>query len=78
MTLADRVAVMRDGIIQQLGTPEQIYNNPDNLFVAGFIGSPAMNLLEGSVRNGKFVSANGVPLVSVNTGNKLKTPARTP
>jgi multiple sugar transport system ATP-binding protein len=45
MTLAHRVAVMHDGVIQQLGRPEDIYNDPANLFVAGFIGSPAMNLL---------------------------------
>ncbi|MEL7182618.1 MAG: ATP-binding cassette domain-containing protein, partial [Pseudomonadota bacterium] len=43
MTLADRVAVMKHGVIQQLGTPDEIYNDPANLFVAGFIGSPAMN-----------------------------------
>lgn len=46
MTLAHRVAVMNDGIIQQLGRPEDIYNNPANVFVASFIGSPAMNLLK--------------------------------
>ena len=45
MTLAHRVAVMSDGVIQQLGRPEDIYNDPANAFVAGFIGSPAMNLL---------------------------------
>lgn len=46
MTLAHRVAVMNDGVIQQLGRPEDIYNDPANVFVAGFIGSPAMNLLK--------------------------------
>ena len=55
MTLADRVAVMDNGIISQLDTPERIYNDPDNLFVAGFIGSPSMNLLEGSMEEGKFL-----------------------
>ena len=55
MTLADRVAVMDNGIISQLDTPERIYNDPDNLFVAGFIGSPSMNLLEGSMEDGKFI-----------------------
>ena len=55
MTLADRVAVMDNGIISQLDTPERIYNDPENLFVAGFIGSPSMNLLEGSVEEGKFI-----------------------
>ena len=54
MTLADRVAVMNHGRIQQLGTPEEIYDEPRNLFVAGFIGSPAMNLVEGAAQNGRF------------------------
>ena len=47
MTLADRIAVMKGGVIQQLDTPQAIYNRPVNLFVAGFIGSPGMNFLEG-------------------------------
>jgi multiple sugar transport system ATP-binding protein len=67
MSLADRVAVMKDGVIQQLGTPDDIYNNPANMFVAGFIGSPAMNLITGSVRDGMFVSAGGTRLVAVDS-----------
>lgn len=54
MTLADRVAVMDQGIIAQLDTPENIYNDPANLFVAGFIGSPAMNLISGALQEGRF------------------------
>ena len=49
MTLADRIAIMRDGVIQQLDTPHNIYNLPQNLFVAGFIGSPSMNFLKGEL-----------------------------
>lgn len=49
MTLADRIAVMNDGLIMQVGRPLEVYNNPDNLFVAGFIGSPAMNFLNVSL-----------------------------
>ena len=45
MTLADRIAVMKDGIVQQFGTPQEIYDNPANQFVAGFMGSPAMNFI---------------------------------
>jgi multiple sugar transport system ATP-binding protein len=45
MTLANRVAIMKDGVILQLAPPEEIYNNPVNAYVAGFIGSPAMNLI---------------------------------
>ncbi len=47
MTMADRIVVMRDGIVEQTGTPLQLYDHPVNTFVAGFIGSPAMNLIEG-------------------------------
>jgi multiple sugar transport system ATP-binding protein len=54
MTLADRVVVMSKAEIQQVGTPEAIYNHPTNLFVAGFIGSPAMNLVHGRVQQGIF------------------------
>ena len=46
MTMGDRVAVLKDGLLQQVGTPRELYDHPQNLFVAGFIGSPAMNLLE--------------------------------
>ncbi|AKU20237.1 ABC transporter ATP-binding protein [Massilia sp. NR 4-1] len=53
MTLGDRIAVMRDGVVQQFGSPQQIYDQPDNLYVAGFIGSPSMNFLRGQlVRHG--------------------------
>jgi multiple sugar transport system ATP-binding protein len=52
MTLGDRLAVMRDGVLQQVGTPDELYNRPCNVFVAGFIGSPAMNFLAGEVANG--------------------------
>src|SRR5690625_519676 len=52
MTMATRLVVMKDGIIQQVGTPKDIYDNPENVFVGGFIGSPAMNFLQGSLTNG--------------------------
>ncbi|MDJ0639889.1 MAG: sn-glycerol-3-phosphate ABC transporter ATP-binding protein UgpC [Paracoccaceae bacterium] len=72
MTLADRVAVMKHGVIQQLGTPDEIYNDPANLFVAGFIGSPAMNLINGSVRNGMFVTTGGTQLVKLDAADRAK------
>jgi multiple sugar transport system ATP-binding protein len=53
MTLGDRVAVMRAGLLQQVDTPRELYNNPRNLFVAGFIGSPAMNFFAAHVADGK-------------------------
>ena len=54
MTLADRIAVMDEGVVQQLAAPKNIYNDPANLFVAGFIGSPTMNLIRGELKDGHF------------------------
>jgi multiple sugar transport system ATP-binding protein len=54
MTLGDRVAVMRAGVIQQVGTPEELYERPRNLFVAGFIGSPAMNFLPATLEDSRL------------------------
>ena len=56
MTLADRVVVMRAGQVQQVGTPTQIYDCPANTFVAGFIGNPAMNLMDGRMEAGVFIA----------------------
>jgi multiple sugar transport system ATP-binding protein len=61
MTLADRVVVMEKGIVQQVGSPTEIYDRPANSFVASFIGSPAMNLIEGHLQNGRF-TAPGVEI----------------
>ncbi|MEM6759712.1 MAG: ABC transporter ATP-binding protein [Pseudomonadota bacterium] len=58
MTLADRVVVMKQGKIQQVGTPTEIYDRPANTFVAGFIGSPAMNLMDGTMSGGTFTGTN--------------------
>jgi multiple sugar transport system ATP-binding protein len=58
MTLADRVVVMSRGEVQQVGTPLDIYDRPANTFVAGFIGSPAMNLMQGTLRGGVFEAAH--------------------
>ncbi len=58
MTMADRIVVMHDGVIEQIGAPLDLYDRPDNLFVAGFIGSPAMNMVRGRVRaDGRTVFA---------------------
>jgi multiple sugar transport system ATP-binding protein len=59
MTLAHRVALLEKGVLQQLDTPGNIYNTPANLFVAGFIGSPPMNFLEGALNDGKFSGPAG-------------------
>jgi multiple sugar transport system ATP-binding protein len=71
MTLADRIAIMKNGIIQQLDTPHIVYNHPVNLFVAGFIGSPTMNFLNGKVDGATFAMENlTVPL----SGYKFENP----
>jgi len=59
MTMADKIVVMELGHIRQAGPPLELYDRPANLFVAGFIGSPAMNLLEGHIAHGAFISADG-------------------
>jgi multiple sugar transport system ATP-binding protein len=64
MTMADRIVVMHDGVIEQIGTPLELYDRPANLFVAGFIGSPAMNMIKGKIEGGNFVADDGtrIPL----------------
>ncbi|RGC67195.1 Trehalose import ATP-binding protein SugC [Micromonospora sp. MW-13] len=63
MTLGDRVVIMRGGAVQQVGPPQELYDHPRNLFVAGFIGSPSMNFLHAAVQDGKLRTAVGdVPI----------------
>ncbi|MGA2129176.1 MAG: sn-glycerol-3-phosphate ABC transporter ATP-binding protein UgpC [Xanthobacteraceae bacterium] len=74
MTMADKIVVMHDGIVEQIGAPLDLYDRPDNLFVAGFIGSPAMNCLKGALRvNGRaeFEGAEGLrlPVAAAPTGS---------
>jgi len=69
MTLADRVVVMNKGLVKQVGSPTEIYDTPANTFVAGFIGSPAMNLIEGVVSDGTFRAEHvEIPKVAVRDG----------
>ncbi|MGI2328101.1 ABC transporter ATP-binding protein [Planococcus sp. YIM B11945] len=58
MTMATRLVVMKDGLIQQVGTPKEVYDLPDNMFVASFIGSPAMNFFQGKLIDNYFVMGN--------------------
>jgi multiple sugar transport system ATP-binding protein len=60
MTLADRICVLRDGLVEQVGTPTELYERPNSLFVAGFIGSPKMNFLDG-----EFARAHGCATLGV-------------
>ncbi|MDG6895283.1 ABC transporter ATP-binding protein [Volucribacter amazonae] len=62
MTMADRIVVMKAGIVQQIGTPREIYNHPNNLFVAGFIGAPTMNFIRGTIEDNYFVVNKDVTL----------------
>jgi multiple sugar transport system ATP-binding protein len=75
MTMADRIAVMNEGRIEQLGEPLELYDRPANLFVAQFIGSPAMNVLEGEFRNGAVEALGSrwpVPGVRAVPGQRVK------
>jgi len=68
MTLGDRVAVMRKGVLQQVGSPQELYDTPANLFVAGFIGSPAMNFMPAEVDGGKVK----LPMVEVDLSGEAR------
>ncbi|QED46925.1 ABC transporter ATP-binding protein [Cytobacillus dafuensis] len=58
MTMATRIVVMKDGLIQQVGSPKEVYDNPENIFVGGFIGSPAMNFITGNLEDSGFKVGN--------------------
>ena len=67
MSISDLIVVMRDGVLQQIGAPQEVYNNPENLFVASFLGTPAVNVFDATVRAGELyigtervMSANGI------------------
>jgi ABC-type sugar transport system ATPase subunit len=72
MTLADRIVVMERGVVQQIGSPDTLYRNPENLFVASFVGSPAMNLLDVVLQNGTFTVGDQ----RINTGIGVSGPAK--
>lgn len=68
MTMADRIVVMKDGVVQQIGTPQEIYTNPNNMFVAGFIGNPQMNFIDVTVKeqNGNLYAVNRELKIALN------------
>jgi multiple sugar transport system ATP-binding protein len=72
MTMADQIVVMRDGVVEQRGRPLELYDHPANLFVAGFIGSPSMNFLPGTLRR-----ANGAAKVELEGGGTVPAPRDT-
>jgi multiple sugar transport system ATP-binding protein len=77
MTMGDRIVIMKDGLILQVGTPKEVYEHPNNIFVAGFIGSPAMNFTKAKVSDAHFIAGNmnieaSAKLKEVVAKNKLK------
>jgi len=76
LTMGDRVAVLKDGVLQQVDTPKTLYHRPINVFVAGFIGSPSMNLFEGRLRDGRIDLQNAsiaVPAAAFERSPRLQT-----
>jgi len=73
MTLADRIVVMKDGYVQQIGTPHDLYFDPVNVFVAGFIGEPPMNFIRGKVTGGKMTFGENTLDLSPVLGSQLST-----
>jgi len=77
MTMADRIVVMKDGIVQQIATPQDIYDNPNNMFVAGFIGAPQMNFIDVELieKDGEIYAQNDALSIKLNGGdcNSLKS-----
>ncbi len=69
MTMADKIVVMNSGNVEQIGAPLDLYDHPNNLFVAGFIGSPAMNFLKGKIEGGAFRAEGGIALPLPGNGN---------
>ena len=76
MTMGDRVAVLKDGLLQQVDTPRNLYDNPANAFVAGFIGSPAMNLLDAPIVGGKAMLGNLGIAVPASAGSEITVGVR--
>jgi len=75
MTMADQIVVMHDGRVEQIGSPLELYDRPANRFVAGFIGSPAMNFIDGRQQDGALVAGNGarLPIAGASAANDGRT-----
>ena len=71
MTMADKIVVLKDGLIEQIGSPLDLYDHPANQFVAGFLGSPSMNFIDGTQRDGTFITTTGtaLPLAGTHSAN---------
>jgi multiple sugar transport system ATP-binding protein len=71
MTMADKIVILKDGVIEQQGSPLDVYDRPNNLFVASFIGSPSMNMIKGTVHKGNMITADGTK-IKLPAGHKAK------
>jgi multiple sugar transport system ATP-binding protein len=71
MTMADKIVILKDGVIEQQGSPLDVYDRPNNLFVASFIGSPSMNMIKGTVHKGNLVTADGTK-IKLPSGHKAR------
>lgn len=71
MTMADRIVIMKDGFVQQIGSPKEVYDTPNNVFVAGFIGSPAMNFFNVTLKDGRITNEHGLNLLLPEGRNKV-------
>jgi len=73
MTMGDRIAILKDGVIQQLGTPQEVFSRPTNIFVGSFIGSPPMNFISGNIQNNKFINEiMEIELIDVKVGKSAE------
>lgn len=71
MTMATRIVIMRDGEIQQIGTPSEVYRSPENVFVASFIGQPGMNFFEGNIEGNQFIIGSGEAVYPLSKSEQL-------
>ena len=78
MTLGDRIVIMRDGFIQQIGTPQEVFNHPANLFVAKFLGTPPINVFDGEVKDGQLYIGEEAVLAVPGVANQSVTAAIRP
>ena len=79
MSMGDRIAILNDGVLEQVGTPIEIYENPKNLFVVGFIGNPPINIIEGTLieRNGEFIVEFGFSSYQLSSGIEIMKKTKT-
>lgn len=73
MSISDVIVVMKDGVIQQIGKPQEVYDNPENLFVAKFLGTPPINIFDGCIRDGRLYIGESAVLELENVSDREVT-----